>query len=63
MPTKFKILMYTLIALVVLAGVFVFIRFVLGGDEDTWICDQAQGQWVKHGNPSTAKPTTTCNKK
>ena len=28
-----------------------FLRFVVGGDEDTWIRN-AQGILVKHGNPS-----------
>jgi len=27
-----------------------FIRFVLGGDEDTWMIDE-NGTWIKHGNP------------
>lgn len=26
--------------------------------EDSWICDQ--GQWVRHGNPSSEKPKTSC---
>lgn len=29
-----------------------------GGGEDNWICQS--GQWVKHGNPSAAMPTTLC---
>ncbi len=29
-----------------------------GGGEDNWICQN--GQWVKHGNPSAAMPTTLC---
>jgi len=37
---------------------FLVLRFVIGGDEDTWICEN--GQWVKHGNPSRAKPLETC---
>lgn len=37
------------------------LRFVLGGDEDSWICKN--GQWVKHGNPSYTKPTVSCNGK
>jgi hypothetical protein len=27
--------------------------------EDGWFC--AEGQWVKHGNPSTPHPETKCN--
>jgi hypothetical protein len=37
---------------------FLFLRFVIGGDEDTWLCEN--GQWVKHGNPSRVKPSETC---
>lgn len=33
---------------------------ILSGDEDTWLCED--GQWVKHGNPSSAEPTSGCNK-
>lgn len=34
------------------------IRFVLGGNEDAWLCQD--GQWVQHGNPSTPQPTEPC---
>jgi hypothetical protein len=53
--TKFLIIGSVLFG--ILACIFVA-RFVLGGDEDTWIC--ANNQWVKHGNPSAAMPTTIC---
>jgi spore germination protein GerM len=43
--------------LLVAAAVVVGVRF-LGGDEDTWLC--RNGQWVKHGNPSSPKPTAPC---
>jgi len=43
--------------IVVIASVLVA-RFLLGGDEDVWIC--VSGQWVKHGNPSSAKPEDRC---
>lgn len=33
------------------------IRF-FSGSEDVWICQN--GEWVKHGNPSTLKPTKQC---
>jgi len=40
---------------------FVFVlRFVIGGDEDTWICDK--GEWIKHGNPYNPKPDEECKK-
>ncbi len=29
-------------------------------NEDSWLC--VSGQWVKHGNPSTAQPTTPCSR-
>lgn len=49
---------------VLIFGVIVFagliFRFVVGGDEDTWICDEQKGEWVKHGNPSAPKPGTPC---
>ena len=44
-------------ALLVAMAIVVGVRF-LGGDEDTWIC--SNGQWVKHGNPSSPKPTAPC---
>ena len=34
------------------------LRLIVGGDEDTWICDK--GVWVKHGNPSAARPQVEC---
>lgn len=37
------------------------IRFILGGSEDSWICQN--GVWVKHGNPSTPMPTSLCDVK
>ncbi len=30
---------------------WLFIRFVIGGNEDSWVKDE-KGIWVKHGNPS-----------
>jgi len=52
----FKIILILFLIFVVWA----FIRFVIGGPEDDWICDD--GQWVKHGNPSAPMPTKNCNK-
>lgn len=46
--------------LVLILGGLLAVRFLLGGDEDTWIC--AGGQWVKHGNPNTSQPQTPCDK-
>lgn len=47
--------------LFVLLGMVLFLRFVIGGDEDAWICQN--GEWVKHGNPSRSQPATPCEKK
>jgi len=47
-----------LIAIALFAVSWLVVRFVIGGPEDSWICDH--GQWVKHGNPSAEKPTTEC---
>jgi uncharacterized membrane protein YqiK len=40
-----------LVVILLIIGLF-FVRFVIGGDEDTWIKDE-NGIYVKHGNPST----------
>lgn len=50
-----------LVILVIIIGVVFFLRFIVGGPEDSWICDQ--GAWVKHGNPSYPKPEDPCGKK
>ncbi len=41
-------------------GLIVIILFAirLSSPEDNWIC--SQGQWQKHGHPSTAMPTAFC---
>jgi hypothetical protein len=46
------------VVIIILFGILVFLRFIAGGDEDTWIC--SSGQWVKHGHPSATKPTGPC---
>lgn len=48
-----------IIAIILIGAVF-FVRFFLGGAEDTWICQN--GEWVKHGNPNSEKPTSGCEK-
>ncbi len=45
-------------AVIAVLAVWVFIRFVVGGPEDTWIC--VNGEWIMHGAPSAAMPTTPC---
>ncbi|HUW21435.1 MAG TPA: hypothetical protein VMW41_02080 [Candidatus Bathyarchaeia archaeon] len=34
------------------------LRFIFGGPEDTWLCQN--GQWIKHGNPAKPPPDTGC---
>jgi hypothetical protein len=48
------------ISVIVLALIilWLFLRFVVGGPEDDWIC--VDNQWVKHGVPAAPKPTTGC---
>jgi hypothetical protein len=55
MKKKMYIIIAVLVALVVVSAI---LRFVVGGPEDDWICEN--GGWVKHGNPSAVKPTTGC---
>jgi hypothetical protein len=55
---KDKILIALAIIFIV-GAIFFVVRFVLGGAEDDWIC--SQGQWIKHGNPSSSVPTKPCN--
>jgi len=38
------------ISILIIVG-WLFMRFVIGGNEDSWIKDE-KGVWVKHGNPS-----------
>ncbi|HUV46531.1 MAG TPA: hypothetical protein VMW29_00200 [Candidatus Bathyarchaeia archaeon] len=45
---------WLVVIFVFLIGSLFFIRFFLGGDEDTWLCEN--GQWVKHGQPHSQTP-------
>lgn len=47
-----------ILLIVISAGFFLAARFLLGGDEDTWIC--RNGEWVEHGHPSAPKPQSVC---
>jgi len=58
MKKKFYILLTSLLS--VFAIVFV-LRFVIGGDEDIWLCED--GEWVKHGQPASDHPSTGCGEK
>lgn len=46
-----------IIAIVLIGAAILAFRFIVGGDEDTWLCQN--GEWVKHGNPSQTEPPTT----
>ena len=48
---------FIVVVVIGLGGLFVA-RFLLGGDEDTWIC--TNGSWVQHGKPSAPRPTIGC---
>ncbi len=53
-----KIILYILLSLFLLFGILGFLRFVVGGSEDTWMC--VGGEWVKHGVPSAPMPEGGC---
>jgi len=53
-----KIIIYILVSIFILFGILGFLRMVVGGGEDTWIC--VEGEWIKHGVPSAPKPETPC---
>ncbi len=50
--------------ILILFLIFIYVRFVIGGPEDDWICvdlpAQTGGEWVKHGAPSAPKPDSPC---
>jgi len=54
MKNIFKIL----IVIILVSLTILFIRFFLGGSEDTWIC--TEGKWIKHGMPSVPMPAESC---
>ena len=47
----------SLVVIAVFAAIAVA-RIIFGGPEDDWIC--VGGQWIMHGKPAAAKPTTLC---
>ncbi|MDP3004006.1 MAG: GerMN domain-containing protein [Candidatus Azambacteria bacterium] len=50
-----------IIAVLAILTLWFFIRFVVGGPEDTWIC--VDGEWVKHGVSSAPMPVEPCGEK
>ena len=57
MKTKKILKIFTIIVVILI--LWVFVRFVIGGPEDDWIC--VNGEWVKHGVPNALMPTEPCN--
>lgn len=56
---KYRIKISFILLFLFLALAIVFIlRFIIGGTEDTWLCQN--GVWVKHGNPSSPSPIGGC---
>jgi len=47
-----------LIAAIVIVFVLVFAVRIISS-EDNWVC--VKGEWIKHGNPSSDKPSTGCD--
>jgi len=50
--------LFGIFLIVLIFFVLLFVRFIFGGDEDTWIC--RDGKWIKHGNPSFPPPEEVC---
>lgn len=55
---KTKILISVILFLGGVILILFILRFFLGGDEDSWLCQNCQ--WVKHGQPSAPKPNQPC---
>lgn len=55
-----KILIILAVSLFILAGLLGAARLLVGGGEDTWICDE--GEWIKHGVPSAPRPEGSCKR-
>ncbi|MDD5590076.1 MAG: GerMN domain-containing protein [Candidatus Portnoybacteria bacterium] len=55
MNKKLFVSLLIVVGILTIAGI---LRFVVGGPEDNWICQN--GQWIKHGNPSSPMPTGNC---
>ncbi len=53
-----KNIVIALAAVLIIFTVVLFVHFVIGGPEDTWICED--DQWIKHGQPQAPKPASGC---
>jgi len=58
MPLIMKKLRKILLIVLIIIVAWGFVRFVIGGPEDDWIC--VNNEWVKHGVPAAPKPETGC---
>ncbi|HAU07898.1 MAG: hypothetical protein UW46_C0001G0054 [Candidatus Yanofskybacteria bacterium GW2011_GWF1_44_227] len=47
-----------LVVFLIVAGMAILFGMRLWSGEDSWVCQS--GEWVKHGNPSKAKPAGVC---
>ena len=62
MDTHFPKYVFLFIGIMISIIFLIFsLRFIFGGDEDLWICQN--GQWVSHGKPSYPKPENPCGQK
>jgi hypothetical protein len=50
-----KTIIITAVLLLIAGGA---VLIMLRGNEDNWICED--GQWARHGNPSSPMPTDPC---
>lgn len=53
-----KKLFWPSVIILILIIAWLFVRFVIGGPEDDWLC--VNGNWVKHGAPAGPPPVTGC---
>ena len=54
-----KWLIVTLFVIFYVVLILAFIRTMT--PEDTWTCNDIDGEWEKHGSPSTPQPTGDCS--
>lgn len=57
---QLKVMKKVGIIFLVIFTILMLARLLVGGGEDTWICEG--GEWVKHGVPSAPKPEKPCGK-
>lgn len=53
-----KIILAVAIIVFFLVWFILVARLLVGGGEDTWICDE--GKWVMHGRPRAPMPEKEC---